>query len=297
MDLRRILCPSDFSDVSSHALEHAIVLAKWYEARLLALHVYNPVLVPGAGLGLPGYADVVAADVGDTSRLHQRLREWFEPAISAGLDVETEVVSGPTAKRIAEASRSADLIVIGTHGLSGFEYPMLGSVTEKVLRKSQCPVLTVPPRSRATSRLPFRKVLCATDFSEPSLAAVEFAFSLAKEGDAELIVLHVIEWPETEAPLLTTPFDVPEYRRLREAGARHELDALVPQDARSWCDPVLRLTHGKPYREIVGTANEESCDLIVMGVRGRGTIDLAFFGSTTNQVVRQATCPVLTVRR
>ena len=85
--------------------------------------------------------------------------------------------------------------MIGTHGAGGFEHLVLGSAAEKVLRKATCPVLTVPPHARATSKLPFKRILCPVDFSDSSRAALDFAFSLAQEGDAELTILHVFEWP------------------------------------------------------------------------------------------------------
>jgi nucleotide-binding universal stress UspA family protein len=72
--------------------------------------------------------------------------------------------------------------------------------------------------------------------------------------------------------------------------------ALLPDDAATWCRPHTILATGKPYREILRVAREQDAHLIVMGVHGRGTVDRLFFGSTTNQVVRAATCPVLTLR-
>ena len=89
---------------------------------------------------------------------------------------------------------------------------------------------------------------------------------------------------------------MPEFRREDQRWAIDELQALVPEAARDWCRPTTRVSHGKAYREILGVAAEERADLIVMGVHGRNPLDLMLFGSTTNQVVRRATCPVLTVR-
>ena len=129
------------------------------------------------------------------------------------------------------------------------------------------------------------------------MAAVEFTLSLAREGDAAVTLLHVVEWPDTDSVSVNAPYDVPEYKRLREAAARRKLEQLVPDGARDWCTPTLRIGHGKAYREILNIATEDETDLIVLGVHGRLAIDLMFFGSTTNQVVRHATCPVLTVRR
>jgi nucleotide-binding universal stress UspA family protein len=87
-----------------------------------------------------------------------------------------------------------------------------------------------------------------------------------------------------------------EYRLELEADLTTKLHALVPDDVRTWCRPVTRIAHGKAYREILGIATEDASDLIVMGVHGRNALDLMLFGSTTNQVVRRATCPVLTLR-
>jgi universal stress protein A len=72
---------------------------------------------------------------------------------------------------------------------------------------------------------------------------------------------------------------------------------MVPAAARDWCEPSTHLTHGKPYEQVLGFAGDHGVDLIVIGVHGRNALDVALFGSTTNQVIRGATCPVLTLRR
>jgi len=112
-----------------------------------------------------------------------------------------------------------------------------------------------------------------------------------------LSLLHVFEWPAEDVPLATRPFSVPEYRQESERRAIAKLHELVPESIREWCRPGTRVSHGKAYREILGVADEDPADLIVMGVHGRNPVDLMLFGSTTNQVVRQATCPVLAIRR
>jgi nucleotide-binding universal stress UspA family protein len=198
------------------------------------------------------------------------------------------------------ARLSSDLIVLGTHGHSGFEHMILGSVTEKVLRKASCPVLTVPPLARETPGAAqdiFKRIVCAIDFSDVSLKALEYALALAKEADAELALVHVIEGlpdaPDWQQP---TGSAVMEYLRLSEADALTRLRAAIPHDAQTWCEPHIVLATGKPYREILRVAQERDAHLIVMGVHGRGAVDRLFFGSTTNQVVRTATCPVLTLK-
>jgi nucleotide-binding universal stress UspA family protein len=204
---------------------------------------------------------------------------------------------------ISPFSLPADAIVMGTHGSSGFEHLLLGSVTEKVLRRAPCPVLTVPPHTRATSKLPFRRLLCAMDFSNSSLSGLELACSLAKESGAELTILHVVEWPWQEPPppvLRELPpdqaFALAEFRRYLKKSVTERLKALVPETVRDPCAIVPRVAHGKSYVEILRVAAEESADMIVIGVHGWNAADLMLFGSTTNQLVRRATCPVLTVR-
>ena len=291
-DINRILCPVDLSEVSRHAIDHAVLLARWYDASITALHACNPVVMPSADFAVvqlpPNPEDI--ADAG------ARVSQVF--ASAGAPDAAVIVESGEPVDRILEHARTlpADLLVIGTHGAGGFEHLVLGSTTEKVLRKATCPVLTVPPRARATSKLPFKRLLCPVDFSDSSRAALDFAFSLAQEGDAELTILHVFEWPMDGDPLTNRPISVPEYRLELEADLTTKLHALVPDDVRTWCRPVTRIAHGKAYREILGIATEDASDLIVMGVHGRNALDLMLFGSTTNQVVRRATCPVLTLR-
>jgi nucleotide-binding universal stress UspA family protein len=296
-EINRILCPVDLSDASQHAIEHAVVLARWYGARITALHVCNPIVIPTTDFALVGNEPLVMLTADDIRAVTAQVRAVFDAA-DAG-DVNVDIESGHAANCIVARAKSlpADLIVIGTHGAGGFEHLVLGSVTEKVLRKACCPVLTVPPKTRATSMLPFKRLLCPVDFSDSSLAALEFAFSLAQEGEAELTILHVFEWLPGDEPLTNRPFNVPEYRREVEHDFDQKLHALVPDSVRAWCHPATRIGHGKPYREILGVATEENADLIVMGVHGRNALDLMLFGSTTNQVVRRATCPVLTLRR
>jgi nucleotide-binding universal stress UspA family protein len=296
-EIHRILCPVDLSDVSRHAVDHAVLLARSYEAAITALHVCSPIVIPstdfslvGAGVG-PILTDVEMKD------LRSQVAASFEQA--KGVEVDVLVENGHPAKIILERAEAlpADLIVMGTHGTSGFEHLVLGSVAEKVLRKAACPVLTVPPHAHTTSKLPFKRLLCPMDFSDSSLAALEFAFSLAQQGNADLTILHVFEWPAEGEPLIYRSFSVPEYLRELEHDARTRLQGLAPDSIRESCRPQTRFSYGKPYREILRIAAEDSSDLIVIGVHGRNPLDLMLFGSTTNQVVRRATCPVLSLRQ
>jgi nucleotide-binding universal stress UspA family protein len=188
----------------------------------------------------------------------------------------------------------ADVIVMGTHGRGGFERVVLGSVAEKVLRKAPCPVMTVHEDGGAPAP-PFERILCPIDFSPASLAAASYAVSLAEKSGGLLVLLDVIEAPpygRLAYPEFAMPPDpVPHEERVRRAFAM-----AVPEEVRAWKRREERIVWGRPASEILHLAREEHADLIVMGVQGRGAIDLALFGSTTHEVVRHANCPVLTVR-
>ena len=98
------------------------------------------------------------------------------------------------------AALPADLVVMGTHGRSGFERLVLGSVTEKVLRKAPCPVMAVPPPAVTVGKLPYGRLLCPVDFSDSSEAALRFACSIAEEADARLTIVHVFDWQARRRP-------------------------------------------------------------------------------------------------
>jgi nucleotide-binding universal stress UspA family protein len=200
---------------------------------------------------------------------------------------------------VDEASRNgADLVVMGTHGLRGFKRLLLGSVTERVLRDAPCPVLTVPPRAPAESAavVIFKRILCPTDFSPSATLALDVALNLARQADGTVTLLHAIEWLAEEEPRTRTHYNIPEFRRHLQEDSKAQLDELVAEESRTWSGIETEVVLGRAYREILRVAETGDIELIVMGAQGRGGIGLALFGSTTQQVVRGASCPVLSVR-
>lgn len=305
-EFRRILCPVDFSDFSRHALEHALRIASWFGATVTVFHVYpaGPPTVIFSGLPvIPGDAlpPLPGLSLGTREDTIAALTRFAESVAVAGVQVRVDARAGSAVRGILDEAQSlqADLIVLGTHGRSGPDRWVLGSVAEKVLRKSSCPVLTVPPpvsQPAQEALAIFKRILCPVDFSDASLKAIERSLSLAKEADADLLLLHVIEempdmthWSQPNAIIV-------EYLRDRQQQALAQMRSAVPQAAHAWCHPEALLATGRPYQEILRIARERDTHLIVMGVHGRNPVDLMFFGSTTSHVVRAATCPVLTVR-
>jgi nucleotide-binding universal stress UspA family protein len=182
----------------------------------------------------------------------------------------------------------ADLIVIGSHGRSGFEHVLLGSITEKVLRKAQCPVMVVPRRVEAGPGR-FTRILCPMDFSCSSIAALTAAADLARADGAELTALHVIEIP---AGLYETPgFDITAYRAGAEARSRARLTELIPDTAVGISRVNVTVAEGRIAHEVLRVAAERDSDLIVMGVHGRHAVGLMLFGSNTHHVIRGCDVP------
>jgi universal stress protein A len=142
--IKTILVPLDFSSFSRQALASAIPLAQKFGAKLVLVHVYQPVAYPDAFAMSPAYAALDA-------RLHEELKDTFGPLAqgqNALLSVETIVRIGRSCEEIVNAAKSvnADIIVIATHGHTGLKHVLLGSTTELVVRHADCPVLVVRER-------------------------------------------------------------------------------------------------------------------------------------------------------
>ena len=179
---------------------------------------------------------------------------------------------------------------MGTHGRRGYDRLMLGSVTDRVMRRAPCPVLAVrqPPHDAIAAGEErgyvhhLNRILFCADFSGNSDQALNYAISARAEYDAELTLLHVLE--EIRDPAKTG-------RAIAEASER--LDTLILPEERKSLKIRTAVRIGKPYQQIIQLAMEAQIDMVTMGVRGRGALDLAVFGSTTYRVIQLGPCPVL----
>ena len=292
-EIKRILCPIDFSEFSASAYLHALSLERHYRAKLFVQQVVELSRYPSASF---------AATAGLYREFCERLVENAEEELQEFLknhaehEVQPERVvqlgMAPDCILALAEAQNIDLIVMGTHGRRGFDRLMLGSVTERVMRRASCPVLAVrkPPHEpialdprRDTVHL--RRILLCTDFSENSQRALDFAISLATEYKAELTLLHVLE-------------DVPVSASIEAATAMaaHQLDRLIPLEGHEPGRIKTLVRIGKPYQQIIQLALEGQTDVVVMGVHGRGALDLAVFGSTAHRVLQLGPCPVVVIR-
>ena len=292
MAFKKILCPVDFSLGSQQAMRLAVRLATGSDAELVLVHAWHmPVLpYPDEPVFPP---ETIQAMVDEEQR---GLATAAEEASKLGAKrLTTRFLTGVPWAEIIELLRgdaAFDLVVMGTHGRTGLDRVVMGSVTEKIVRHAPCPVLAVPARGKVSA---FHHLLCPVDFSESSRDAVALAAQLAAPGGPGITLLHVIEVP---------------VRYSGEPRVEGFVDALDKQAARlleTWAaDLRTRVSVPVTIRWRIGSAgaqtlavldSDSTFDLVVMGSHGRTGLRRALLGSVAEKVVRHAARPVLIARK
>jgi len=285
--LKSILCPIDFSEFSVKAYDYAQSLAWHYKAELLVQHVLYSYPAFYIDDSYKATCRKLRTDA------LQKLKDFARRQTRTKVRPKCILQDGiPSDQILALAEMQAvNLIVMGTHGLSGVDRLMLGSVTEKVLRKARCPVLVVrkpahdfvSPGEKGDP-INIKKIVLCMDFSKHAQHALNHAFSIAKQYNAELTLLHVLEH-------LPGPADI----QSATTKATTQLRESVPPGARKPSLVKFLVRIGRPYQQIVEVALEAQTDLVIMGVRGRSSLNSALFGSTAYRVIQLGPCPVLAV--
>jgi nucleotide-binding universal stress UspA family protein len=282
------LVATDFSPAAEAALAHAAALASRTGARLCIGHVaVQEPLLPGEEELTPAWGDLLARRL----RSARARLDAIERSLGGPLRVATVVTDADSAARgVMDLARElgAEAIVLGTHGRSGLARALLGSVAEGVIRSAPCAVLAV----KEGSPVPYRSVLAATDFSDPSRAALGLAARVAQLFDARFSVAHVVEVRMAPAELVGLPVRL-EDPAAAAARAAADLDRLVG-DFAAPVETFLR--HGDPAAELAGLVAEKKPDLLVMATHGRTGLGRLLQGSVAEEVIRATVCAVLTCR-
>jgi nucleotide-binding universal stress UspA family protein len=209
---------------------------------------------------------------------------------------------GNPANEIARlaADKQVDLAIAASHGRSGLRRLILGSVTERLMRTLPCPLWVVRSPERGfvtatTQAIELKRILVGCDFSPDSSLAFEYGLSLAQEFQADLHLAHVVEPPLYDDLIKPSESGEAFRQRLRET-VQEKLNSMVPEEARTWCNPVTALLAGQPHEELIKYAVVNDLDLVVLGVRGHSLVETLLIGSTTGRVMRGAPCPVLSVQ-
>jgi nucleotide-binding universal stress UspA family protein len=289
--IKRILCPVDFSKSSARAYDSAQSLARYYRAKLFLQHVVDFTLPSYAYYADAVYIGELFQTIRDDAR--KKLQDFAKLHTRTGVQPECFVQEGAVTDSILSlaAAQKVDLIVMGTHGLKGVDRVALGSVAVKVLRKARCPVLVsrkpghaVVAPDGAQGSIQLRRIIFCTDFSDPARRAWDYALSVAMEYDAEITLLHVLD-------------DVQSLVNIQEAiaAATRQLDKLIPSEGGRAAKIKTMVRIGRAYEQIIQHASEIQADLLIMAVRGRNALDLAVFGSTTYRAIQLGPCSVLAV--
>jgi nucleotide-binding universal stress UspA family protein len=281
--VKTIMVPVDFSEASKKAVNYGLSLALEFESRLLLAHIapYDP----------------QAYDSAKRLLLDLIPKEYRE-----GLDYEIIVKAGEVRQELLGIveDRDVGLVVMGSRGRSYFERLILGSVTERMLRKLHVPILTVshldPEKEILTpGPVPLRRIVYATDLAEGTEAGLEFSIRLARGLDAQLTVVHVVQAMDAAFYGPETAAFLPEYAEEVRARAGERLNQLVALVSDGGVPISTVLADGVPYESINRVAEENEADLIVINLQAKGRLERALLGTTAERVIRTANVPVLSL--
>ena len=291
-----VLVPTDFSPSSVPAFRYAVEWAKVFEAELTLLHVHS--LQPGldidAGIAQKFLDEQRKVARGELEKLLTEARQQVPKATM-------ELVAGLPSEGICQIAREkkCDLIMMGTHGWTGFNRVLFGSVAERVIQRAPCPVLSIPHReaSDVSAMHPLqilpRQVVLPMEFSDCSMDAYEYAVQIAKWFDAPLTLVHAIE-------PLSYSLDFTLTHPLQEKTNRDKVEKRLSDLTTVLSDQGLSARYellDKPTVDgILETSAIQQADLIVMGTHGRKGLSRMVLGSTACKVLEQSPYPVLTVK-
>jgi nucleotide-binding universal stress UspA family protein len=282
VDIKRVLAGVDFSDWTGPVLKTAAEVAGRYGAKLTA--VYAETFLPPPYFTHRGMDQIAGVLEIQKDEARRYLVDTVHKEIGGQAALETLLLEATPVEGILMAAeeKGAGLIALGTHGRSGLNRLLLGSVAERVVRGAKVPVLTVRGGAAAACRMPFRKILCPVNYTEVARDSLRYAADLARRFGAELTVMTSLEGGADGAG---------------EREQERRLCDWIPEEVQAHCTlrPVVR--RGDAAEQVLRMAKEEGSDLVVIGAQHRPLLETTIFGTTSVRVMRHAACPVLTVVR
>jgi len=283
ISLKDILFPTDFSEASEAALPFALKLARTYGARVHMAHVILPEPHPRA------LSPRVVEQENVWDEANGRLDELTHRSAIGDVHCTSLLAIGDLGETIPAliGEHHIDLVIVGTRGRRGVSRLVMGSKAETIYRSASCPVMTIGPRISKSEWHP-GTILCPIDLEGDPKPALEYAFELAEDNAAELIVMTAIA---------IVPW---QHRAEVEREACGRMRKLVPTFGKpdGMSDPKFLVRWEPPAEAIVACADVREADLIVMGVRKSRVAGLSSHlpWPVASEVVSRAGCPVLTVR-
>lgn len=277
----RLLFPTDGSDAAQSGVEYAVALAADTGAELVVLHVADTSEISHTRID----GEVIDAFVEEGESI---VEETVAGIGTQDIDVTTDVVQGVPDETIVQYAEQYDIdyIVMPTRGREGVQH-LVGSVTERVLRRAPMPVIALPPEPDFETHFPYEEILVAVDGSDPSAAAVAAAAEVATRHGASLHLVHVVE-----ESLLggRVPGDV-------ETEAGSLVDAAAESLPSSFSGSVTTsVEHASTVEKgLLDYVTGNEIDLVVSGSSGGSGLSQHLIGSTTERLIRRASVPVMAV--
>jgi nucleotide-binding universal stress UspA family protein len=302
--IRTILVAVDFSDESFRALNFALLLAKRFHSSVQLLYVYE---------GKPSFTSVgdkpelfldPAVELFSEHEISGRLKDEVGRRFSIDLPLKDchFRMGRPSPEICATAHKlNADLIVLATHGDTGLKHLTLGSTAEKVVRHANCPVLVVreaasgSPKSDAEG-IVLRKILVPVDFSECATEGAKYASVFAARAGANLLLMHVVQPPDyftTDA--LTENGDTSPLLAAARLEAEKNLNELVASFPHDGVPMETQVEVGFASEKLAEAMKRPDVDMVITSTHGYTGLRHALIGSTAEQLLRLARCPVLVV--
>jgi nucleotide-binding universal stress UspA family protein len=278
---RSILVATDYSPASATAVKLAAGLAKEFHSRLYVLHAVEPDLYVADMAG--PVPDLQLANLQfDRENLHKYTEHI--PDLRTVKHKQIVFVGSPSdAIQSAAQANSIDLLVLGSHGRHGLAKLALGSVAEWAIRRLEYPVLVAGPMCDKIFP-PIRSVVLATDFSGEASRSIQYAGSLAQDYNARLTVMHVL-----------SPTGTPAEQQQGELRTLGKLRELLPSDSGEWCTLQYQVKTGDIAAAVIGSAQENKANLIILRARHRSTLADHLPRTKISAIIRGAHCPVLVV--
>ena len=281
--VKKILVPVDFSEPSKKAVNYGLSLALQFNARLVLAHI-------------------AAYDPDAYQRSKAMLLTLIPAEYREGLDYEIIVKGGDVRAELLGIAdeKDIDLIVMGSRGRSFFERMLLGSVTERLLRKVHVPILTVshldPEKEiHSPGPVPLQKLVYATDLMEGWEEGLEFSLRLAKGLDAHLTVVHIVQPLDAAFPTTELAGHMPDNTTELRAQSAETMARTISLVSDGGVPITTLVSDGVPHEAINRTAVETKSDLIIINLHGKSRLDRALLGTTAERVIRTATVPVLSL--
>ena len=286
LHIDRILFPTDGSESAEFARRHATFLADRHGATLHVLHVEERE---------PDWDDVI--DVTETDVLADLNVDVDHLDVSPSRVVQHSLAHPSAAGGILSysAEHDIDLIVMGTHGRRGVRRLFMGSVAEEVVRRSECPALTVvAPEREVEPKAAVERILVPIDFSKHTDLLIDHVREIALAYDSGVDLLHVVEPVSLPPAYDHAPMTI-DFEEMKD-DARKALDTYCDELRAEGLDVLGHLRTGHPADEVLTMAESHDTDLVCIATHGRTGVKRLLMGSVAEKVVRMAPAPVFTVK-